>query len=88
MNIVTQGDRVILSNPTTVAERQFMEKVADIARETGSSKVEFVVDAMGMNGNTTHVGLTPVIPDGFQFDSDTHSVERVHRGCHICGEDH
>jgi len=87
MKIVTQGDRIILSDPTTVAEKRFMEKVAGIARENGTSTVEFTVDSMGMNGNTTHVGLNPIMPEGFEFDTDTYSVDRKRSGCHICGGD-
>ncbi len=69
----------------TPDERRFMEKVANIAKETGSSKVEFVVDSMGMNGNTTHLGLTPVIPEGYEFNQDFNTVDRIQTGCHICG---
>ena len=85
MKVVSQNDGLIFSHPTTITERQFMEKISGIARETGSSTIEFKVSTMGMNGNTTHVSLEPVIPEGFEFDSLSCTVDRKPSRCQHCG---
>lgn len=85
MKITTRGKQIILSQPTTADEFQFMITVASLVKATGSKTVEFAVNSMGMNGRTTHVGLEITMPDGFEIDPFTNEVERVPTCCHICG---
>ena len=85
MRVVSQNDGLIFSHPETITEKQFMEKISGIARVTGSSTSEFKVSTMGMNGNTTHVGLEPVIPEGFEFDPLGYTVDPKCSCCQHCG---
>ena len=85
MRVVSQNDGLIFSHPETITEKQFMEKISGIARAIGSSTIEFKVSTMGMNGNTTHVGLEPVIPEGFEFDPFGYTVDSIPSRCQHCG---
>ncbi len=89
MRLIVRNNSLLLSEPTTVAEKTFIDNLHTIAKGGWGKSVEFNVATMANGEETTHASLSLVIPPEFEDDlTGTGGVVKKESRCQHCGGPH